>query len=178
MMKNMGASIEWNDPEVVFEWDKQQVKSIVANLWLVTTKWTWLLWVIVLPAAYHWGPQAYAPQDFLRWFKSLFFLGLLFPSGFTLLIGGTILPKLLCKTGDKHELNDKGIFRQSLVLPLRVSWRRIETWRFADHRELANVRVLEFKIKGIKGWYQFSFDPQQIKEDKIQAVLSNHFKAN
>jgi hypothetical protein len=173
----MGTSIEWCDPKVVFEWDKQQVKSIVANLWLITTKWTWLLWVVALPVAYYWGPLAYAPQVFSRWFKTLFFMGLFFPTAFSLLIGASILPKLLCKTGDRYELNDEGVFRHSLVLPLKVSWKRIEIYRFAEHEELSNIRVLQFKIKGIKRWYQFSFDPQEIKENEIAAVLNNNLSS-
>jgi hypothetical protein len=167
----MATSVEWSDPQVVFEWDKQQTRLFLIRAWQSITICTWLLWMVALPVAYFLGRQSYSPQSFSRFFGSLIVLALLFPTVFTLLICNSLLMKLVSKQGDRYELNGKGIFRHSSSAPLRVSWKRIENWRFAQHQELSEIRVLEFKIKGIKGWHCFSFNPRDVEEEQVNAVL-------
>ncbi|RYG67353.1 hypothetical protein EON80_13725 [bacterium] len=168
------SHLEWTEPPAVLEYQKVEVKKVVRDLWWVATKWGWPLWIVASALLFYWGPKAGLPSGLQSFYLSFFLLGLLFPTGFTLVMSSQILLKLLSK-GDKFELNSKGIFSRSAIEGFSLSWKRLGVYSFEDHSQVAGIRFLKVETKPIKALrtltYRLSFDPAETSESEMRAVM-------
>jgi hypothetical protein len=170
----MQLHIEWTEPPAILEHRKLEAKKVVREFWWFTTKWCWSLWPIPSLALYYFRSEIFTPAESKTFLTAFILLGLLFPTGFALLISLLSLFVLGSKA-EKYELNSKGVCFGSTGRGGCMSWKRLESYRFDDHPQLPGVRVLEMQSKPIMGSIvsprQLSFDPSETSELEIQAVI-------
>lgn len=158
----MSALMEWTEPPEAAEWEQRRTTSQFKTALKTFLKWAIPVAILGVYLVYRLAPEKV--DDAVA-----FLVG-------TVLIGGLInLAARTLRAGrapDRYSLQPKGL-RVGRLGQL-FQWGAVKAFRIADHPELRGVRCLEFTTQRAKGWVRWSFDPAELDEAKLRAVLDEY----
>lgn len=178
----MSTSIEWRAPQAVVKQEENALRAMGALMWR-TVKRTLLM--LCLPAAvlgYVAVSQELAAGASLHWLISLALPKLLGGALIVLMFAVVFFLDLRSKKAIRYEVSEKGLRCHSPTQGWSVAWKRVDGYCFRDHDDEPGLRVIECSLKPIRFLkatgqdyrLQLPFDPHEVEEKQVQAVLQQH----
>jgi hypothetical protein len=73
-----------------------------------------------------------------------------------------------------YEIGDKMIVGRSGSSSRGYRWSQVEAFRISSRDDLPGIRFFEFKVKGLKRWNRWGFNPSEVDESRLRAILDEH----
>lgn len=74
--------------------------------------------------------------------------------------------------GVRYDINDSGLRRRSDRTVL-YRWDNVDAFRFGDYPGVPGIRVMDFRVQRTQKWRRWAFDPSEVKESAIRAIMEN-----
>ena len=154
--------MKWIQPQTAAEVEWQQAKVEMRKLRVTFVRWYIPLAVLTAYIVYRVNPSE-APR--VAWILAS--LMVILPAWFRLIVWTSTKAKII------YEITDRGLFSRS-GKSFFYPWNHVEGYRFADHPGAPGLRTLEVKIRRFRKWRCLAFDPLEVKEPALHAIMEEH----
>jgi hypothetical protein len=158
----MPEVVGWTEPAQATEWELRRRTAEFKRALKIFLKWTVPLAVVGLYLIYRFA---------YRYFDRAVDLVVVW-----VLIGGfmhLVASKLRFSRGRaRYALEPRGL--RGGQPAVRFRWGVMKAYRIVDHPELYGVRCFEFMAGRFPAWIRWSFDPTELDEARLRAVLYDY----
>jgi hypothetical protein len=154
--------LRWTKPSRVADWEWRRKKGEFGPLAWRFLRWSLPLALICVCLTHLFAPQHFRRAAMLAIGLPVFFLARLYSDGW-----------VNSRSSNKYEVCETGL-RIGPGIPVRYRWRDIEGYRLVDHPELQGIRGLSFKVNRFRRWRTWWFDPSELHEARLRAILEEH----
>ena len=156
----MPVVVGWTEPAQATEWELRRKTAEFKKALKTFLKWTIPLAVIGIYIVYRFAYRYLdrAIDVLVVWVVVEGFMHL-------------VAPRLrFSRSPEQYAVEPRGLRGGQF----RCRWRSVRVYRIVDHPELYGIRCLEFMAGPLKRWNRWSFDPAELDEARLRAVLYDY----
>lgn len=158
----MAAILKWKQPKAAVDRDVRRNLDLAKSM-----ARRYVIWWVLLGGAALYIVYRLAPDMVLRVMLQMIVGALIFPA---YIIALTVLS---IKFDAAFRIDERGLMRLG-GRSFQYNWQDVKGYAIRDDPELLGVRILKFKTRRSSKWRKWCYDPSEVDESTLRAILEEH----